>query len=605
MEGPLCHNARVALYARVSTEEQREGHTIDSQVAELEQFAAAQGWLVVGVYKDAGWSGALLARPELDRLRDDAPKGLFSAVLINDVDRLARDVSHLGIIKRDLERAGVKVIFRKLPGDSSPTHNLMVNVLGSFAEFERELIADRTRRGRRHKVEARQQFIGCQPPYGYRYIRKDTAAGTAGTLMVNLEEAAVVRQMFEWIDAEGLSAHAVVRRLNAQRVPPRRGRRWHTSSVLRILHNETYAGTWHYNKLECRLPLNATARDRYARERKTSRRTRPKTEWLPVRLPENLRIVDADRWQRVQRRLKQNIALSRRNTKHEYLLRGLVRCGTCGARYVGQPQHGKFYYRCNARCRQPAVREDLLDREVWTAVERAIQDPSLVSSQAAHLRDTQRRRSDADAEQRASVEAAIQQILSEETRVLEAYRRNILSVEQLERELRAIRARLTPLQKERDTLLVAPDAPPVTFDVSTEELCRLVRARAATLSFEERQRLLRLLITEILFYGDRVLIRGLIPCRSTGCDHPGRTPNGGSSCPTGQACPRDFVPTQIRSHGHNVAASLTSADSGDFVPPRLAPAVRFEVVRAVPRLHHSRPFTLEQRFAAPDISWAA
>jgi site-specific DNA recombinase len=91
-----------ALYARVSTEEQREGNTIELQVAELEKFAERSGWTVHGRYIDEGWSGALLARPELDRLRDDAGRGLFNVVLVNDVDRLARDVSHLGVVKRDL-----------------------------------------------------------------------------------------------------------------------------------------------------------------------------------------------------------------------------------------------------------------------------------------------------------------------------------------------------------------------------------------------------------------------------------------------------------------------------------------------------------------------
>src|SRR2546423_1246441 len=101
---------RLAIYARVSTDEQREGQTIDSQLGELERFARDKGWAVTGIYKDEGWSGAVMARPELDRLRDDASKGLFHAVLINDVDRLARDVAHLGVLKRDLERKGVQVV---------------------------------------------------------------------------------------------------------------------------------------------------------------------------------------------------------------------------------------------------------------------------------------------------------------------------------------------------------------------------------------------------------------------------------------------------------------------------------------------------------------
>jgi len=92
------HNVRVALYCRVSTEEQREGQTIESQVSELERFAQEKGWTTIGIYKDEGWSGSLLARPELDRLRDDASRGLLDTVLINDVDRLARDVTHLGVI---------------------------------------------------------------------------------------------------------------------------------------------------------------------------------------------------------------------------------------------------------------------------------------------------------------------------------------------------------------------------------------------------------------------------------------------------------------------------------------------------------------------------
>src|ERR1700730_14494808 len=196
---------RLAIYARVSTEEQREGQTIDSQVAELERFSREKCWLIAAIYKDEGWSGGVMERPELDRLRDDAQKGVFEAVLINDVDRLARDVAHLGVIKRDLERHGIKVIFRKLPSDASPTYNLMVNILGSFAEFERELISDRTRRGRRHKVEVRKQDLGSNTSYGYRYTPKDRVLGKEGYLELVPAEAAVVRRMFRWVDEDGLS----------------------------------------------------------------------------------------------------------------------------------------------------------------------------------------------------------------------------------------------------------------------------------------------------------------------------------------------------------------------------------------------------------------
>ena len=194
------------------------------------------------MYKDEGWSGSVILRPALDRLRDDARMGRFQAVLINDVDRLARDVVHLGVIKRDLEKQNVRVIFRKLPSEASPVSSLMINILGSFAEFERELICDRTRRGRRYKVEHRKQYLGSNTAYGYRYQRMDRTNGKAGRLRVQPHEAGVVSQVFGWVDVEGLSANRVAHRLNERHVPPRKSEVWGKSSVLKILHNEMYAG---------------------------------------------------------------------------------------------------------------------------------------------------------------------------------------------------------------------------------------------------------------------------------------------------------------------------------------------------------------------------
>ena len=215
---------------------------------------------------------------------------MFDAVLINDVDRLARDVTHLGVIKRDLSRHGVLVIFRKLPAENSPTNNLMVNILGSFAEFERELIADRTRRGRRYKVEVRKQFLGTIAPYGFRYLRKDRAANKEGCLKIVPEEAAIVRQMYSWIDQEGLSARQVLARLNTMRIRPRKGEpHWAKSSVCRILRSEVYAGVWYYNKFESCEPRSPVRTTKYKKSVKSSMRLRPRAEWLPLPLPEELR----------------------------------------------------------------------------------------------------------------------------------------------------------------------------------------------------------------------------------------------------------------------------------------------------------------------------
>lgn len=511
MQNVLPVPIRLAIYARVSTDEQREGQTIDSQIAELERFATEKQWTIAGVYKDEGWSGGLMARPELDRLRDDASRGLFQAVLVNDVDRLARDVVHLGVIKRDLERRGVQVIFRKLPGDNSPTQNLMVNILGSFAEFERELISDRTRRGRRHKVETRQQYLGCIPSYGYRYFAKDRAANREGYLQIIPEEAAVVRQMFAWVDEGHISGREVIRRLNQAGIKPRKGAScWSKSSVMRILHNEMYAGTWHYNKRYSCEPQTAVARG-YKRHPKSSRHLRSRDDWIPCHLPESLRIITRDQWLRVQKRLTDNIAYSPRHEKHSYLLKSMVRCGGCGATYVGDPCHGRYFYRCAARCKRCAsISESSLNETVWNEIRRAVLHPGLIIAQVQNLIRAEREHAAAHQKDDKEKAAALHQLENEEQRVIEVYRAGVLTAGELGRELEKLRGRKSALQLPATTTQY-PKISHTDVQRPIEEYCEIVAKRLDQLTPGEQQRFLRTIVKNIVFDGSQVRIRASLP----------------------------------------------------------------------------------------------
>jgi site-specific DNA recombinase len=510
---------RLAIYARVSTEEQKEGQTIDSQVAELERFAREKGWPITGVYKDDGWSGGLVARPELDRLRDDARNGRFQAVLINDVDRLARDVTHLGVIKRDLERCGVRVIFRKLPSETSPTYNLMVNILGSFAEFEREMISDRTRRGRRHKVEVRKQYLGSNTAYGYRYIPKDRAAGKEGILEVLPEEAEVVRQIFAWVDRDGLSARKVVLKLNELRISPRKGARsWGKSSVLRLLRNEMYAGVWHYNKFQGCEPKNPTNGARYRKRTKCSTRQRPRTEWLPLTLPEPLRLVPRLRWERVQEQLNRNITFSPRNEHHIYLLKGLVECGGCGARYVGDPCHGKYYYRCHKRCkRQPSVMESILDETVKDAVAGMMLQPAVILDSVARLDKGEVTEADLRARQAKEAHEELQRIQAEEDRLLTAYRTEVISPAQLGQQLEKLNARRATAQQSQSD--AQPEQPPLNREKIEKQItafCAQAARRLDRFTPDRWRRFLQRIIHRIVLDGAQLKIHGRIPMDQIG-----------------------------------------------------------------------------------------
>lgn len=580
MHAPSQHNLRVALYARVSTDEQREGQTIQSQLHELNRFADQKGWLVADTYKDDGWSGALLERPELDRLRDDASRALFEAVLINDVDRLARDVTHLGVIKRDLELRGVSIIFRKLPAEDTPTNNLLVNILGSFAEFERELIADRTRRGRRHKVETRQLFLGCLAPYGFRYLPKRLSPSATGDLALVPEEADLVRMIYRWVDLEGLSARQVVRRLNQEGIAPRkRGDSWQKSSVLRILRSEVYAGTWHYNK-HSKSPSRKGASG--GSRPGVSMRLRPKQEWIPLALPEHLRVVDRALWHRVQRRLDQNRAFSLRNSKHAYLLRGLVRCGGCSSAYVGDPSHGRYYYRCAARCRTlPTIKEETIDDAVWTATTELLLKPDLLLEKLQALLKRQASTYDARTTARHQRSKLAMQISAEEERLLEAYRLGLLYPAALARELEKLAARRSTLDSgTSDTLNDATPRPTLIVE-SAAQFLRLVANRLGDLRFEERQTLLRRLITSIVFEGDLLRIQGHIPTSGSSSSPVHPSPNlQPSSTQTQNDGDNDQSPV-LENRSHGLTAGRISSIALELHGRNPAESVTFELLAPV------------------------
>jgi site-specific DNA recombinase len=504
---------RVALYTRVSSEEQKEGHTIDAQVAELERFAHEKNWQVVEVYKDESWSGADLSRPALNRLRDNASKGIFDAIVVNDVDRLARVAAHLWIIKRDLERQNIRVIFRKLPTEAGPTSDLMVNILASFAEFERAMILDRTRRGIRHKVEGKRMFLGCLGPYGYRYIRKDYSKRLEGFLEIVPSEAAVVRQMFTWIVAEGLSVRQVMLRLNKLGVPPARGgKKWAHSTLHRLMRNELYIGIWHYGKTAQVKRDEAEYNFNTRKWPKKTYRARPRADWVRVDLP-HLQIVDAETWTRAQNELDRHRLFNPRRSKHSYLLSGLVRCGGCGASIVGQPQMHRFRYRCAAYCgKVQSIREEHLNDAVWNAIKDALLNPELINKFVSDFDEMRKQTGVAAIQAQDNLVGLASAIGEEEERIIAAYRTGKIDADTLGKQLAQLSLRrrsLTtntadmPAQKEKRR---GPSA-----RLSPNEYVNHFSLVVKTVDFVKKRTVLREVIDHVSFDGKIAAIHGFIP----------------------------------------------------------------------------------------------
>ena len=171
-------NKPAAIYARVSSDRQKENQTIASQTAALQEYALAQGYLVPAewVFEDEGYSGASLIRPGLETMRDLAAQGQIEAALVYSPDRLSRKYAYQVLLVEEFARCGVSMIFLKSPAGQTPEDQLLVQFQGMIAEYERAQIAERSRRGKRHKAQHGIVNVLSGAPYGYRYVKKSENA---------------------------------------------------------------------------------------------------------------------------------------------------------------------------------------------------------------------------------------------------------------------------------------------------------------------------------------------------------------------------------------------------------------------------------------------
>jgi site-specific DNA recombinase len=239
---------QVAFYARVSTSHQPHEGTIESQRRMLKQHIQHHGWSLLPEheYIDDGSSGARLDRPALDRLRDAARRGELDAVVILSPDRLARNDAHQWLLIEEFEQVNTLLIFLQNPFGDSPQGQLLTQMQGMIAEYERAQIAERTRRGRLEKARHGEFIPWAYSCYGYRYLPK--RHGYAPQVMIEPVEAAVVQDIFRTLVEEQLSCRQITKRLNAvhTRTPTGKNRVWHPATVRNILTNRVYAGQARY-----------------------------------------------------------------------------------------------------------------------------------------------------------------------------------------------------------------------------------------------------------------------------------------------------------------------------------------------------------------------
>src|SRR5271154_2245315 len=238
-----------AIYARVSSDQQREENTIASQTASLIEFAKCHDLEVPEewVFEDEGYSGATLERPGLERVRDLAAEGQIEAVLVYAPDRLSRKYAYQILLIEELARHGVDTVFMQAPQAATAEDQLLVQFQGMIAEYERAQILERSRRGKRHRARQGQVNVLSGAPYGYRYVRKSDDA--AARYEINHAEADIVRTVYDQYVGVGMSIGSITRLLNERGVPTRkRISRWERTTVWAILRNPAYKGTACFGK---------------------------------------------------------------------------------------------------------------------------------------------------------------------------------------------------------------------------------------------------------------------------------------------------------------------------------------------------------------------
>ncbi len=474
----------------------------------LRSHATAKGYVHPAEFVDEARSGYTLARPALDRLRDAVQAGAIDIVLAYDISRLARDRADQAVLLREL-RCKVRVEFVKHQTDDSAEGELLENVLGDFAHYYGRQFADLTRRGRQHVVE-QGALVASGVPYGYRFVPR--SAEHRATMEVDPEPAAVVREIFAALTEEHMACRAVCRRLTERGTPaPKGGRIWHPSVLQRIVTNTAYVGRFVYGKNEAAEPQRAFKPVGERNRKKSSRKALPPEQWVTIPCTP---IVDEATFQAAQAQLAANAQFSpRHNTRNEYLLRGLMRCGHCGGAYVGKVvgrRNGKRtrYYYCRGTdpyntgpqgaCRGAGyLNAEAAERTIWETCLDLLRPDALAEEYRRRMAEDAQGGDGADI---AKVQADLKAVERRERRWQDAYAAEAIDLATLKARIDACRLQRQALEVRLPTLGQARErrVHEAAVIASLEAFARSVGEGLEQADFAKRQQVIRLMVERVV-----------------------------------------------------------------------------------------------------------
>ncbi len=513
-----------AIYARVSSDQQKENETIDSQIEILIKLCKESGYETPSEWtiRDEAESGPSLDRPGLDLIRDLAYEGALDAIFVYSPDRLARKFVYQLILEEEFQKAGVQVFYFKSKSQgNTPEDNLLIHCQAMFAEYEHAQILDRTRRGKLYKVRRGIVSVLPKAPYGYFKER--------GPLFYTIkqDEAKVVTEIFRLYIQERLSIRQISRKLEEKGIKaPRGGASWDSKTLQGILNNTAYIGTAYFGKTEkCEGSIERTVRYKGAKKIGKStkaKKARPKELWEPLTVP---KFINENDFEIAQTLLKKNKELASRNTKEPSILQGLLVCGLCGCSFYKKRRvkNGKdcTYYNCHSAlvkgkttCGNRSFRQEILDKLVWDNIVELLKNPQLIESEIV-------RRSNEEAASKPHINERISVLQREEkqlekahNKLLDAYQEGeCLSLEQLRERSKALKERTSLIKKEIESLEALS-----MMENGYQNITRTLKMfedkldmSFGNLSIKEKQIVARSLIADVIILPDNLEIKHAIP----------------------------------------------------------------------------------------------
>ncbi len=373
---------RAIIYVRVSTDEQTRGYSLKTQIEGCEGYAAELGYSVVATFQE-DYTGTVLDRPTLNEMRQFIGEdGGINAMIVYDLDRMARKSVHQMILEEELNRLGITVEYVIGRYEDSDEGRLQKQIRASIAEYEKAKILERSKRGKRGKAKSGFVLVGARPPYGYT----SRSEPHKNWLVVDEEEAKVVRMVYDWYvygsgDTKPLTIRGVARKLTELGIPTRGDKAkhvakkfghgvWQPAMVTHILKNETYTGIWHFGKTKMVNDGKESTRKLKSKRGLGRQVSRSKDEWISVPVPA---IIDLATYKLAQDRFEVNKKHAcGPKPEHNYLMAKRLKCKCCNYGYRGQYQRsGNYYYLCNgrrqvvSRCDMPSFSGRLVDENVW------------------------------------------------------------------------------------------------------------------------------------------------------------------------------------------------------------------------------------------------